>query len=58
MLELAVTAACCDQAPPVALEHTKDFADLHGGRIAGDSPVTPNLFSYGCFSIYPDPNSV
>jgi hypothetical protein len=35
MLELAMTAARRYQAPPVTLEPTKDFADLHGGRIAG-----------------------
>ena len=30
----ALTSKEIDQSPTVALKHTKDFADLHGGRIA------------------------
>jgi hypothetical protein len=30
VLELAMTSTSCDQVPAVGLEHSQDFANLHG----------------------------
>ena len=45
VLELSVTPTSYNQVPTIGLEHSQDFADLHGLRIAGPPVPTVRLFS-------------